>query len=310
MKLPYFLAFCARTPWAMDPAAMSMYAAMLARHFSSGPAALRADASPMGGTDGQPIQAAAKVSGSAGTRGSIAVINVMGPIVQRAADLGMCEAGTGCEDIGAALDAAVADSSVSQIAMRYSTPGGSVFGVQELGNKIREARKKKPVIGVADSMAASAGYWLLSQCSEAYVTPGGMVGSIGVYTAHECIMDAVKAAGVSVEFITAGKFKTEGNPFQPLSDEGRVHIQSQVDAYYTAFTAAVSRGRGVAVDQVRNGMGEGRVLIADDALKASMVDGVATWEEVIRKMQGGGQQSRSARAAAMARAHAEIASLS
>jgi signal peptide peptidase SppA len=308
MKLPHFLAYCARTPWAMDPAAMTVYAALLAKHFAGGPAAMRAADQR---DDQQPVQAAAaKASGSAGTRGSIAVINVMGPIVQRASELGMCEAGTGCEDISAALDAAMADSSVSQIAMRYSTPGGSVFGVQELGSKIREARKKKPIVGVADSMAASAGYWLLAQSTEAYVTPGGMVGSIGVYTAHQCIMEALKAEGVSLEFIFAGKYKTERNPFQPLGDEARGHIQAQVDSYYSAFTGAVARGRNVSVDQVRSGMGEGRVLLADDALKAGMVDGVMTFEDVIRKMQGSTSGQRSARAAAFAQAQADIAALS
>lgn len=282
---PYFLSYCLNTPWAMEPAAMALYASMLVKAYGrkSGVVADVEDTAPQG--------TVAKTSGAASRpAGNIALINVFGAIMQRAADFGPCENGTGCEDIGAALRAAEADETVSQILMRFSTPGGSVFGTQELGALIKGC--SKPVVGIADSMAASAGYWLLAQCSEVYVTPGGMVGSIGVYTAHEDVSRAMEEQGVKVSFVSAGKYKVEGNPFEPLGDEARGEMQGRVDAYYRAFTQAVARGRNVPVEQVRTGMGEGRMLLAEDALKANMVDGVATFEQVVRKMQSRDRQSR------------------
>lgn len=307
MKHPYFLAYCLRTPWAMDPVAMQTYAAILVNAYT-GRAGVepRADIEDEAGA-GRSIKAARGEAKRAGD-GAIALINVHGAIVQRASQLGPCEGGTGAQEIGNALSAAVADPAVSQVLMNFDTPGGSVFGTSELGDKIRAARAVKPVIGIADSMAASAGYWLLSQCSEAYVTPGGMVGSIGVYTAHEDVSKALEAKGVNITLVSAGKYKVEGNPFEPLSDEARADTQARVDTYYRAFVHAVAKGRGVSVDQVRNGMGEGRVLLADDALKAGMVDGVMSFDDLVAKMQRGSKQ-RSARAAAFAQAQADIAGL-
>ena len=55
---------------------------------------------------------------------------------------------------------------------------------------------------------------------------------------------------------------------------------------YSQFTNAVARGRGVAVNAVRNGMGEGRLVQADAAVRAGMIDGVMPTQEIIRKMQG------------------------
>jgi len=295
MKFPHFLAFALNTPWAMEPSAMHTYAAMLARTYArkSGVAA------DIGHEADERIEPSAKISG-AGKRpsGSIALINVFGAIVQRASELGPCEGGTGCEDIGGALDAAVADETVSQILIRFSTPGGSVFGVQELGDKIRAAGKKKPVCGLADSMAASAGYWLLSQCGEAYVTPAGMVGSVGVYVAHEDVSKALEDAGIKVTLVSAGKYKVEGQPFEPLGDEAKGSMQSQVDTYYRMFTGAVARGRNVPVEQVRNGFGEGRMLMADAAKEAGMVDGVMTFDALVAKMMSTSRASRSGRASA------------
>lgn len=311
MKIPHFIGYCLRTPWAMDPDAMQSYAAMLARAYigrGRGTVALDIDdADSASHEPGRTPTAARQPMGATGG-GNIGVIPVFGAIVQRASQLGPCESGTGAVDIAAALDMAVADQSISQILMQFDTPGGSVFGIQELGDKIRSLRAQKPIVGIADSMAASAGYWLLSQCSEAYVTPGGMVGSIGVYTAHENVAKALENEGIEITLISAGKYKVEGHPFGPLDDEAKAETQAQVDAYYRMFTQAVARGRGVAVDAVRSGMGEGRVLMADAALSAGMVDGVATFDEVVAKMKRGNR--RNGRAAAVAMATAEIAALS
>lgn len=301
MKYPHFLAYCLRTPWAMDPDAMHTYAAILARAYAQRAGGVADDAEPLArepkAARGEPVRAG---------NGAIGVIPVYGTIVQRASQLGMCEAGTGAQEVGAALDAAMADASIAQVLMDFDTPGGSVFGIQELGDKIRSMRNQKPIVGIANSMAASAGYWLLSQCSEAYVTPGGMVGSIGVYTAHQDVSRALDAEGVSVTLISAGKYKVEGNPFQPLDAEAQAQTQAQVDSYYRMFTQAVARGRGVPVEQVRGGMGEGRMLLADAALSANMVDGVATFDEVVAKMKKGGKKQRYA---AMARAETDLATV-
>lgn len=299
--IPRFLSYCLQTPWAMDPAALSAYATMLVRAYGR-----KAGALAMEDEGREPN---AKVSGSAGNAASgIALIRVFGAIMQRASDFGACESGTGAEDISRAIDAAMNDSTVGQILIQFASPGGSVFGIQELGDKIRSARATKPIVGIADSYAASAAYWLLAQCSEAYVSPGGMVGSIGVYTAHEDVSKALEDEGVKITFVSAGKYKVEGNPTEPLGEEAQAAMQSQVNAYYAKFTQAVAKGRGVPVEQVRTDMGEGRMLMADDAVKCGMVDGVMTFDQVVRKMAGSARSGRSAKASARAAAAiAEVA---
>lgn len=295
--IPYFLSYCLSVPWALDPAALHTYAAALVKHYGRKSGAVAMDDEHAG------REPRVKASGAAGApaRG-IALVRVFGAIMQRAADFGACESGTGAEDIGRAIDAAMADESVGQILIQFSSPGGSVFGIQELGDKIRSARSEKPIIGLADSMAASAAYWLLAQCSEAYVSPGGQVGSIGVYSAHQDVSKALDEQGVKITFISAGKYKVEGNPTEPLGEDAQSAMQSQVDAYYAKFTQAVARGRGVPVEKVRSDMGEGRMLMADAALAAGMVDGVMTFDQVVRKMAGSARSGRSARASAKAAA--------
>jgi signal peptide peptidase SppA len=192
-----------------------------------------------------------------------------------------------------ALRAAETDDSVGQILIDFSSPGGSVYGVQEAASEIARINAIKPIVGIANSMCASAAYWLMSQCSEAYCTPGGEVGSIGVWQAHEDVSKAMDDAGVKVTLVSAGKFKVEGNPYAPLDPEALQFMQQRTDDYYQAFTKAVAKGRGVPVATARDAMGQGRVYGADQALSAGMVDGIMDFDSLVKKMQKGAKATRT-----------------
>lgn len=304
MKTHHFLAFCLSTPWAMLPERMQAYASVLARRYGD-KASYRADVeSEM--TPGVDVNAGPR--GGSGRQGAIAVIPVHGTIVQRASQISMCEGGTSTQQISQALQSALADETVSSILLDIDSPGGSVFGVSELADEIIAARKKKPVCAIANSMAASAAYWIGCSASEFYMTPGGQVGSIGVWTAHEDWSKALEQEGVKVTLISAGKYKVEGHPYGPIDAEALAFQQAGVDDYYGAFTKAVARGRNVPIDSVRNGMGQGRVLGADAAVAEKMVDGAMTFDQVVKHLATSAKPSRSARASAQLAA--DIASVS
>lgn len=215
--------------------------------------------------------------------GRIAVIPVMGVIAQRVSAAEASSGGISTEDIGRQIDMALADKSVGKLLLQIDSPGGSVAGLPELAAKIRAARDVKKVIAVADSTAASGGYWLMSQATEAYVTPSGRVGSIGVIAEYVDESLAQEQAGFKSTYITAGKFKGE-NRGGPLTEEGAAKLQSDVNHYYDLFVSDVARGRGVSEASVRNGYGEGRCLVAPEAKAAGLVDGIATMETVLRRM--------------------------
>jgi signal peptide peptidase SppA len=313
MKGEFLIADLLATPWALRREVLASHMQVLARWLDrSTPAVSLSDAPDA--DRGNAFEARRRESNarlaSIGGAG-IAVIPVVGTITQRAGMMTEWCGGTSTQQISAALAEAMRDETVGQILMEFDTPGGSVFGVAELGDEIHEAAKSKPVIGVANSLSASAGYWLMSQCSQAYVTPGGEVGSIGVWMAHEDWSKAMADSGVVTTMVSAGKFKVEGNPYEPLGEDARAFMQSRVDDYYGAFVRAVARGRGVGVQQVRDGMGQGRVLGAAEALAQGMVDGVAPVAEVVRGMQrqmkASSRPARSAgRLAAIARRELEL----
>ena len=272
------------TPWALMPERLSAVTAVIARWSGDTRASDEVMHSVAADRNARDARRQASVSNSGG---GIAVLPLYGIVTQRGNMVddvsGPGTAST--QQFSNILRAALQDETVSQILIDIDSPGGSVYGVAELADEIVSARAQKPVVAIANSLAASAAYWIGCSASEFYVTPGGEVGSIGVWQAHQDYSKAMDEAGVKTTLISAGKFKVEGNPYAPLDEEAQGFMQSRVDDYYAAFTKAVAKGRGVPISQVRDGMGQGRVLGAEAALASSMVDGIATFEDVVKKMR-------------------------
>jgi signal peptide peptidase SppA len=228
--------------------------------------------------------------GQASTQADVTVIPVMGLLTQRGGWFGMS-----LERVRTVFRNALADGSKA-IVLEFDSPGGEVYGVDELATEFRQGRSVKPIVAVANSLTASAAYYLASQAEEVFVTPSGEIGSIGVYGAHEDWSKALDQFGVTVTLISAGEGKTDGNMFEPLSDEARADMQSAVDRYYGQFTSAVSKGRKVGVDTVRADW-KARVYGAKDAVAIGMADAVGTLEDAIRRAASLGQARRATAAA-------------
>lgn len=216
--------------------------------------------------------------------GPVRVINITGTIMPHATLFSQFSGGGSIEDLQAELRAAVGDESVKAILLNIDSPGGAVSLVPEFGDELRAARDVKPVYAVANTMAASAAYWLGSQATQLSVTPSGEVGSIGVITAHQDISKALEREGIVRTTVTAGKYKGELSPFEPLSDEAKNRLQQEVDAYYGMFVDAVAKGRNTSVDDVNANFGQGRMVMAKEAVKLGMADKVESFDQAFARL--------------------------
>lgn len=282
--------------WALEPTYLARMSAVLQGW------ALGKHASPEVMADIEAAQAArnARKQANSSIGGGIAVLPLYGVVTQKASAIDeVCGGVVSTEKFAQAFRDAMADDSVGGIIIDIDSPGGSVFGVADLYDEIMSARGVKPVYGFVNSLCASAAYWIGSACSQLIAVQGSMTGSIGVYTQHFDLSAALEMEGVKQEFISAGKFKVEGNQYGPLTDEARAFTQSQIDAYYAAFTQAVAKGRGKPIASVRDGMGQGRCLLPADAMAEGMIDGIDTFAGVIKRMKnemksGGAQAAADA----------------
>ena len=219
--------------------------------------------------------------------GPVAVLPLHGVMAPRMTMFTQVSGGTSAEAFGRTFRAAVADPDISAVVLDVDSPGGSVFGIEELAAVVHGARGRKPIVAVANTLMASAAYWVASQADEILASPSAQVGSIGVIGVHQDLSEAEAKEGIRTTLVTAGKYKGDGSEHAPLSDTARAAMQQIVDSYYAAFTQDVSRGRAVPVGAVRDGFGEGQVLPAKHALKEGLIDGIGTLEQVVARLASG-----------------------
>jgi len=242
------------------------------------------------------------MQGTSGRRAApahaVALIPIVGLISQRSSLISEVSGpgvGASTQKLTQQFRWALDDPSVNAIVFDVDSPGGGVPGVPELASEIFEARKQKPIIASVNSMAASAAYWLAAAASLVVIPPSGRAGSIGVYMIHSDESEALKKGGLKISILKAGKFKTEGNPFEPLSDEARAGFMQQINDLYSMFVRSVAEGRGTTSAAVRSGYGQGRDLLGADAVKQNLADRLGTLDDVLATLgiQIGGSKRRA-----------------
>lgn len=208
----------------------------------------------------------------------MAVFPIYGPIFGKANLMTQLSGATSMEQFRKDFKMAVEDDAVKSILLDVDSPGGTSDMIEEAGEQIYEARGAKPIYALANDQIGSAAYWLASQAQHLYGTPSGEVGSIGAFTVHKDQSKADAEQGIKYTIISAGKYKTEGNPHEPLTSEGREYRQEVINELYDTFVSNVARGRGVETAKIEADFGQGRMVPNKKALLRGMIDGLREYD--------------------------------
>ena len=151
------------------------------------------------------------------TTGKIALITIHGPLANRRGGMEALCGMTSYETLTRQLRAAIGDESVTGILLDINSPGGSAAGCFQLAKQIRQWQASKPIYASVDAMACSAAYALASACTRIYAVPLSTLANIGAVMMHTDISGEDAQDGIKRTIIQAGKYKWEGNPYEPLS---------------------------------------------------------------------------------------------
>lgn len=251
-------------PWAIAPRAMDVMVSMLTRDAES------ADAAAIALREGGPWDAEKYEVVANG----VAVIPVVGVLTKQ--NIGLTWDFWSFREysgIRANIDAALSDPSVKSILLMIDSPGGMVGGAKELADYIYSVREQKPFYAYADSLMASAAYWIGTAAGYIAAPATAEVGSIGVRTTHVDFSQMDQRMGIKITHLTAGTYKAMGNDAEPLSQEAADYIQGTLDTLYSLFVDGVARNRNVTTDAAL-AMADGKVFLADEALGLNMIDEV------------------------------------
>lgn len=209
----------------------------------------------------------------------IALIPVLGSLIQRGDGLDALSGLTGYNRISGMLQAALDDPQVGGILLEVDSPGGEANGAFDLAAKIAVSEQRKPTWVAVNEQAFSAAYLISSGAGRISVPESGMVGSIGVVLMHVDQSAKDEKQGITYTPIYAGARKVDYSSHAPLSKAARATAQEEVDRVYDMFVGTVATGRNIQPDVVRNT--EAALLNPRAAMAVGLVDAVETFDQTV-----------------------------
>ena len=179
----------------------------------------------------------------------------------------------------------IADSSkVKAVIIRIDSPGGTTVGSEALYEAIREIAKKKPVVAVMDSIAASGGYITALAADHVVARGNTITGSIGVLFQWAEIGDMLGKLGIKMQTIKSGDLKAEPNMFEPLKPEVRKVTEEMVRESFEWFIKLVMDRRKMDRNKALK-LSDGRVFSGRQALKAGLIDELGSEKSALKWLQ-------------------------
>ena len=173
------------------------------------------------------------------------------------------------------------DWKVKGMVLRVNSPGGSVFGSDQIGEALDYFRSKgKPLAVSMGDYAASGGYWISACADRIFADPLTITGSIGIFGMIPNFKGTLDKLGVNVASVStnpAANFPTGMTPLTPTQMEA---MQKYVDRGYDQFVSRVAKGRKMKKEQVLR-IAEGRVWDAATAKRIGLVDSLAYLNDAV-----------------------------
>ncbi len=220
-----------------------------------------------------------------GTKESIAVITVSGPIVRFADDMiAGAEQGFDEASLRKAVESALEDESVKAMVLRIDSPGGDALASANMFQILDSARVKKPLVASMSGVAASGGYMVALAADSIFAEPLTVTGSIGVYALKPEVSELQEKIGLKREVITRGENADAFTVFKPLDEAAFARFMETTEWIYDDFLAKVARSRKMKLEDV-DAVAGGRVWIGKLAVKNGLVDRTGGLQDALRAAQ-------------------------
>src|SRR5688572_900120 len=190
------------------------------------------------------------------------------------------------DKVTSGLQAAFKDKNTQGVVLRINSPGGSPVQAQTIYDEMRRLREKYPDIplyAVVEDMCASGGYFVAAGADRIYVGRASIVGSIGVLMNGFGFTGLMDKLGVERRLITAGENKGMLDPFSPLDEKDKSHIQTMMKDIHEQFIGVVREGRGKRLKDTPD-LFSGLIWTGQKSVDLGLADGIGSLEFVAREV--------------------------
>ncbi len=188
------------------------------------------------------------------------------------------------EQINKSLRRAFKHAGTKGVVLRINSPGGSPVQSGLIFQEIKRLRDKYseiPLYAVIEEVCASGGYYVAAAADKIYVDKASLVGSIGVLMDGFGFVGTMHKLGVERRLFTAGAEKGFLDPFSPLSDSQRDHLQNMLDEIHQQFIESVRIGRGDKLKKEAD-LFSGLIWTGAQSIELGLADAVGSVQAVAR----------------------------
>ncbi|HEU5048020.1 MAG TPA: signal peptide peptidase SppA [Rickettsiales bacterium] len=179
------------------------------------------------------------------------------------------------------IDKTAKDPHAKAVLVWLDTPGGSAVGGQELYLDLRKTSKKKPVVAVMRTMAASAGYMASLGADRIVAREGTITGSIGVIMEAFEATELAEKLGIHPIVIKSGPNKAAPNPLEKYTAAQNVVIEGVIKDFFNWFVGIVAERRHMPLETAEK-LADGRIYTGRQALQANLIDELGGEDEAVQ----------------------------
>lgn len=209
-----------------------------------------------------------------GSGNQVAVLYASGEIAE------YTKSGIDCYKLVPQITKLADDDDVKALVLRVNSPGGSVFGSEQIGEALDYFKSKgKPFVVSMGDYAASGGYWISCTANQIFADPLTITGSIGIFGLFPSAEGLIKKLGVTPQTVSTNPGKSI-TLFQDPTPEQLNVLQNYINDGYSRFVKRVAKGRNIKESRVRQ-IAEGRVYCAQQALDLKLIDQLGSLDDAV-----------------------------
>jgi protease-4 len=231
------------------------------------------------------------VMGDEDSRNKIVEIDLTGVIGFNAGD----EDSNGgmVNDLKEQIKQAVNDRHVKAIVLRINSPGGEVVASDAIYRALAAARGGKSnsspaIVSCIETVGASGAYYAAMGTDYIVANELSITASIGVimqtlnFGPYEDKDSLMHKLGVKSFTFKSGKLKDILNPARAPTEEETTLVKNLIMEVYEKFVGIVAKERNMDVDELKNGLADGRILSGKQAKEAGLIDQVGYFEDAVQ----------------------------
>lgn len=176
------------------------------------------------------------------------------------------------QEIVSILDEIRKDPNIKGVVLRINSPGGSLFGSEQIWAAIERLKAEKDVVSSMSDYAASGGYYIASNSDRIFAQPTTLTGSIGIFgiipEAEELLTEKI---GFTFDEVKTNKYGSFPSLHRKMTEAEKAFFQKEIENGYQQFIERCAWGRRISPDSIAK-IAEGRVWTGADAQQLGLVD--------------------------------------